>query len=219
VLKSYNKSIGRALLDLFPDIGLEESKFTLNRIWRDANTRRTFFEECARENHFDPLVAKNWYSQSLREIILAKKGARRVLGYHENSVKTALLELFPEIGLQASEFCLESKWGNDLNRKKFFENYAKKRAFNPLHAKKWYTQPINKMTLKNEEALHVASYHGNSLVQALVDLFPGIGLDPSKFVRKETNSYERTTTYRQQVKRAVQTYQLIDFEDKRVAAE
>ena len=32
------------------------------------------------------------------------KGANRVISYHDNSVTTALLELFPDIGLERTKF-------------------------------------------------------------------------------------------------------------------
>ena len=74
---------------LFPEIGLDETKFEFHQSiyllyftlfaftslsssflscfisalqrWQDTGKRREFFEEFAAENDFDPLVAGNWY--------------------------------------------------------------------------------------------------------------------------------------------------------------
>lgn len=79
------------------------------------------------------------------------------------------MELFPDIGLDQSKFnfqqsikliiigCLISKylqccleyWHRLVNRRKFFENYAKEQGFDPLVPENWYSQPIqNLMELK-----------------------------------------------------------------------
>lgn len=76
------------LLQAFPDIGLEEKKFSVlpcmrgivlfltNIIqvgfWLDLQNRRDFFDEFAAANKFDPLVAKNWYSVPKERIIERK---------------------------------------------------------------------------------------------------------------------------------------------------
>lgn len=83
----------KAVIDSFPDIGLEERKFThitsilfflltfvisiskLNFInyfegpYWSGKTRKNFFLAYARKHSFDPLVAKNWYSVSVDDIL------------------------------------------------------------------------------------------------------------------------------------------------------
>lgn len=80
VLRYHGYSLGTALSDLFPNIGIDRSKFQfLSRefyyyylfvntnffspidYWEKPEYRRKFFIDFAKENNFDPLVAKNWY--------------------------------------------------------------------------------------------------------------------------------------------------------------
>lgn len=84
-----------ALLDLYPDIGLEEHKFNTSiylslltkrkftkifkgkthKYWNDAANRRKVFDRIAQENGFDPLIPENWYSIS-RNFIISQKVIR-----------------------------------------------------------------------------------------------------------------------------------------------
>jgi hypothetical protein len=90
----YNGSVSSALLDSFPNIGLDDSKFhTVRRMlfflslpifsspsplllitqtghhWKLESNRRHFFEQLAEKNHFDPLNPINWYSFPTHEIL------------------------------------------------------------------------------------------------------------------------------------------------------
>jgi len=68
VLSHHNNSVPKALVDLYPDIGLEIIKFNLSTKWHSEENRREFFEMYAKENGFDPLVPKNWYLQNAAKI-------------------------------------------------------------------------------------------------------------------------------------------------------
>lgn len=96
---------------------------TLNLIiigsWHNKDSRRDFFEEYALDSGFDPLDPECWYLESRGNILKKKvwknmmpsyflfliiaKGAFQVMAYHDNSFKTALLDLFPDIGLDTSK--------------------------------------------------------------------------------------------------------------------
>lgn len=84
------------------------------------------------------------------------QGAKRVLSYHGNSVSKALMDLFPNIGLDRSKFNFPISmlsnshkifityknieyWNKPSNRRKFFEDYAKVNQFDPFDVDKWYT--------------------------------------------------------------------------------
>lgn len=76
----HGSNLAQALIDLFPNIGLDKSKllakcmiiivFIISLImlclldagvWRDPKNRRAFFINYAEEHKFDPLIPKNWY--------------------------------------------------------------------------------------------------------------------------------------------------------------
>jgi hypothetical protein len=87
----HNGSVAKALLDLFPNIGLNAEKLRIslrmlkfyNKIvslpsfsllitlvkFRNIDNRRKFFENYAKEQGFDPRDPNNWYSQSTDKII------------------------------------------------------------------------------------------------------------------------------------------------------
>lgn len=91
MLSYHDFSISKALLDLFPNIGLDSAKFTspctctiflfiyllsiyclIDYLWRHEENRREFFVKYAEQNGFDPLVAENWYNQSSKSILSVK---------------------------------------------------------------------------------------------------------------------------------------------------
>ena len=102
------------------------------------------------------------------------QGIELVLPHHKNSIKRALLDLFPSIGLDSSKFQFKSKeppitfcrifviirsfspqalilcylaspWNEIDTRRKFFESYAEENRFDPKSAVDWYIQPRNKL--------------------------------------------------------------------------
>eukprot|EP00026_Physarum_polycephalum_P002270 Phypoly_transcript_02276.p1 GENE.Phypoly_transcript_02276~~Phypoly_transcript_02276.p1 ORF type:complete len:794 (+),score=74.23 Phypoly_transcript_02276:119-2500(+) len=169
----HNSSIAQALVDLFPEIGLEKPKLMYSGAIYKRPNRRKFFEKYAKLHGFDPLNPVNWYMQP-KNRILATKGVRGVLWYHGNSIAQALLDLFPEIGLEKEK--LDRFLWKKINRRLFFEKYAKSKGFDPLNSENWYHQSKNKIkALKG--ATSVLWYHSNSVSKALLDLFPEIGLD------------------------------------------
>jgi len=178
---SYHKgSLAKTLIDLFPGIGLDKSRFSSKR-WGDSVNRRKFFENYARENGFDPLEPENWYAQPTSKI-LAVKGALRVRKYHKNSLAQALVDLFPNIGLNKSKL-RKSPWDDVNNRRKFFEIFAKSQGFDPLIPENWHKQDLKKI-FATKGTRGVIWYHKGSLAQALLDLFPTIGLAPTKIRTK-----------------------------------
>lgn len=75
----------KALLYLFPEIGIDPTKFvSLNReycyvshapdillgdsFWNDAANRKEVFLNIAAEKGFDPLLATNWYQFSTKKL-------------------------------------------------------------------------------------------------------------------------------------------------------
>jgi hypothetical protein len=62
------------------------------------------------------------------------------------------MDLFPDIGLDKSKFWVQFR--HSVNRKKFFKNYAKANAFNPLNADQWYSQTREQIMSTKVSLLH-----------------------------------------------------------------
>lgn len=78
-MKEYNAKLLRALLDIYPDIGLQASKFSrlpgmeiilnifleliivLVNYFHDPKNGRHFLDAFATKRNFDPLIVENWY--------------------------------------------------------------------------------------------------------------------------------------------------------------
>lgn len=90
VIYYHNENLSQALLDLFPDIGLQQHKFYLcmsincfimilnyfdvfhkGGLHTSAN-RRKFFVDYALQNGFDAEIPDNWYNQPKERIMSAQ---------------------------------------------------------------------------------------------------------------------------------------------------
>eukprot|EP00026_Physarum_polycephalum_P002865 Phypoly_transcript_02874.p1 GENE.Phypoly_transcript_02874~~Phypoly_transcript_02874.p1 ORF type:complete len:846 (+),score=138.45 Phypoly_transcript_02874:54-2591(+) len=180
-----------ALKNLFPEIAWDDSKFQFSpqNYWLSIDNRRQFLLRFAEQEGFDPYVAENWYSVS-QDQLLNQKGGRSFLSNYSNSPFFPAMHLFPEIGLDVTKFSSVPKfyWTDVKNRRKFFEDVARKRGFDPLIPENWYSVPnIYMLSLKSVSSL-LAYYNGN-FPEALVQLFPDVKFEMHKFsVRKYENS-------------------------------
>eukprot|EP00026_Physarum_polycephalum_P008136 Phypoly_transcript_08214.p1 GENE.Phypoly_transcript_08214~~Phypoly_transcript_08214.p1 ORF type:complete len:513 (-),score=83.64 Phypoly_transcript_08214:5-1384(-) len=179
VLIYYGHSVPAALSKVFPDIGIDKSRFPRAGTWEKVANRRKFFEDYAASHGFEPLVPENWYIQS-KDKIRAFPGAQNVLFYYNYSISKALGDLFPEIGINHSRFLHKSFWNNSENRRKFFEDYANANGFDPLDPENWYSQS-SKQIFSFKNARNVLFYHSKNVALALEELFPNIGLERNKF--------------------------------------
>jgi hypothetical protein len=88
-----------------------------------------------------------------------------------------------------------ASWSDIADRRKFFETYAREVGFDPYNPDNWYLVQIKSMkvfffffffvvvSMANsiQGAKTIAKYHDNSISGALIDLFPDIQFDKSKF--------------------------------------
>lgn len=91
---------------------------------------------------------------------------KKVLPYYNDNVTKALLDLFPNIGFSPlkmfrngiiiinSHFYYNyinnifiGIWDKSINRRQFFEKYAKEKGFDALIPDHWYVQPRYKIRL------------------------------------------------------------------------
>eukprot|EP00026_Physarum_polycephalum_P004438 Phypoly_transcript_04457.p1 GENE.Phypoly_transcript_04457~~Phypoly_transcript_04457.p1 ORF type:complete len:692 (+),score=126.44 Phypoly_transcript_04457:282-2078(+) len=99
VVKHYNRSVSSMLMDTYPDIGLEKSKFRNKpqKYWDKVSNQRILFEQLARDKGFDPLLASTWYSHRRDDfrLVTAAKHVMEKYDSYRHCVKT----MFPELDL------------------------------------------------------------------------------------------------------------------------
>ena len=150
-------------MDLFPDIGLEASKF--HRQCMSVSFLPCFYF------------------------------------YSKFQINTLLIIILPS-------FCLFSVdvWGDLGNQRRFFENYAETKGFDPLVPENWYLQStegisdvkvycclllllcffclfvcrFDMMLMVLQGANKIISFYNRSIAKALLTIFPDIGLLPSQ---------------------------------------
>lgn len=82
--------------------------------------RREVLESIAAQMGFDPLIASNWYSQDLDVFRVLKvffnfillffivtyvhQGVPGVMIHHQQNIRQAVIDLFPDIGLDVTKF-------------------------------------------------------------------------------------------------------------------
>lgn len=71
--------------------------------WRNNQNQRNFFIKYANRNQFDPLIATNWYPLTSNKIYLVQ-GGKRVLDNYRGSLRNAIKNLFPNIGVNTKKF-------------------------------------------------------------------------------------------------------------------
>eukprot|EP00026_Physarum_polycephalum_P003096 Phypoly_transcript_03105.p1 GENE.Phypoly_transcript_03105~~Phypoly_transcript_03105.p1 ORF type:complete len:513 (+),score=72.19 Phypoly_transcript_03105:641-2179(+) len=181
IMSHYNSSLYKALSSVYPDIGLEMSKFATipHNYWTEIENRKRFFDDFAM-NHappFDPLVPENWYSFSGFSFH-GVKGGYSVMSYYKGSLTRALTEVYPNVFFDEYSFKFKPRefWNNKENRRIFFTRYAQKNGFDPLNSVNWYNWKLT--TLDSEfNAAIISSMYSGSYARALVDLFPEVQFD------------------------------------------
>jgi len=190
VLKHHSQSHPQALIDLYPEIGLEKEKFHKLAISAEPRDRRNFFDVFAYDTGFDPLVVSNWYSVSYNDVVLKKLGAG-VLEHYNGSHIRALIDCYPELHLERDLFeglINPSYWDPVNNRKNFFLNLANNMGFDPLVAGHWHSvsqQDVNEM----QGGRGFLEYYGGSHIRALMDIYPEFNLEKSLFLQKTQNEW------------------------------
>eukprot|EP00026_Physarum_polycephalum_P001933 Phypoly_transcript_01936.p1 GENE.Phypoly_transcript_01936~~Phypoly_transcript_01936.p1 ORF type:complete len:910 (+),score=132.37 Phypoly_transcript_01936:109-2838(+) len=178
----FGGSFIRAVLALFPNIGLEPTGFSVvpKKFWADMNNRRNLFCKFAKLKNFDPLIPENWYPV-VREDLVILKGAATTLEYYNGTISAALVHLFPDIGLDATKFnsMPRNYWDSTQNRRQFFEKFAEDRGFNPLVAENWYSVRAEDLLERKEGKTMQYLYQAN-LGNALIQLFPEVPLSSVK---------------------------------------
>jgi len=181
VLNRYNWSIGSALVTLFPDIGLDRKKFERPAkvpVLRSERIRQ-FMNRIAKKKGIDALESENWYNVATDDIAAEKEG-RWLLGQFGGSFKRAIMSVFPNLNAVQFTDMRRNFWTYARNRRAFFDELARKHGFDPHVPENWYSLGKD-IVLEDKRALSILDFYSQSLSKALIDVYPDIDLEISKF--------------------------------------
>eukprot|EP00026_Physarum_polycephalum_P002350 Phypoly_transcript_02356.p1 GENE.Phypoly_transcript_02356~~Phypoly_transcript_02356.p1 ORF type:complete len:908 (+),score=118.97 Phypoly_transcript_02356:113-2836(+) len=182
ILNYYGGKLSDCLMQLYPDIGLQKSRFNLLSYWQYSENRRAVLVHFAKVHGFDPLVAENWYQKTMDNFSSFPE-TRSMLYYYNGKYVAALTNLFPNIGLDPAKFVNIplGYWTDVKNRRALFTHIAQERGFDPFNPSNWYPVSIASLLNVKGAASIVQQYYGGSLAKGLLDMYPEIGLEESKF--------------------------------------
>eukprot|EP00026_Physarum_polycephalum_P001619 Phypoly_transcript_01621.p1 GENE.Phypoly_transcript_01621~~Phypoly_transcript_01621.p1 ORF type:complete len:717 (+),score=70.50 Phypoly_transcript_01621:265-2415(+) len=183
VLQHYNNSFIRCVMEIYPNIGLEDHRFTRMRknYWNEFENKKRFFDRFAAAHKFHPVKGyRKWYKVDAMKV-QKYTGGKTIISTH-GSLVAALRHVYPSIHFKDHLFTRMQKkyWGEERNRREFFLRFAQKHKFDPLTPANWYARQAK--DIRNEHGgPSVLHFHGN-YIKSLLDLFPDIGLEADKFV-------------------------------------
>jgi len=170
VLNYHKGSYITALIKLYPELKLKKKFFSHAR-WRAPQLQRKFFDEFAKSNGFDPLDENQWYSVTSKQINRAGGGSA-ILKYYKGSHIAALIKLYPEVIFQKERFF--EVWKIPHERRKFFDEFATSKQFDPLDSGKWYS--VTRRDILKAGGRGVLPYYEDSHITALAEVYPELKL-------------------------------------------
>jgi len=92
------------------------------------------------------------------------------------------VKLYPELLLKKENFLkFRRGWSVLGNQRKFFDEFARSKNFNPLDAKNWYSVTHNEIIRAGGSVL--LDYYNNSHIEALMNLYPELKLKNRYFLK------------------------------------
>eukprot|EP00026_Physarum_polycephalum_P001637 Phypoly_transcript_01639.p1 GENE.Phypoly_transcript_01639~~Phypoly_transcript_01639.p1 ORF type:complete len:968 (+),score=84.26 Phypoly_transcript_01639:164-3067(+) len=179
ILSFYGGKLYDCLVQLYPDIGLQHDKFN--------KKYRLFFDRFAASQNFDPLVPDNWYHVHIIDHLFRLQGFLSIIKYYRGKFAECLIQAYPNIALQSKilagklQLC---KNGHRRKSKDFFDVFAAQHSFDPLEAQHWYSVSLNDF-LQNKSYKAMTQHYGGNLLWCLMDVYPNIGLQKSKFTERQ----------------------------------
>eukprot|EP00026_Physarum_polycephalum_P003462 Phypoly_transcript_03474.p1 GENE.Phypoly_transcript_03474~~Phypoly_transcript_03474.p1 ORF type:complete len:467 (+),score=96.35 Phypoly_transcript_03474:1038-2438(+) len=167
LLAVFNDSLVRALKHTFPNIGLEDHKFSRapRNCWASRENRKKFFDEFAKDNHFDTNIPENWYSISKDEILNTKSGIS-VLQHYKGSLSEALLDVYPLVQFDKNKLQRPTmNWELVETQKVFFDEFAASKKFDPAIQRNWAS--VSKMDIVGKGGYAILKCYKGSLTKAI----------------------------------------------------
>jgi len=186
----YKGDIARGLVDVFPDISFDLSRFS--KMPRDGFEKRKYrkkaLEQFASSLNYHPQSPADWYNLYKSNQFKDNKEITKVLAYYDGSLAKALVDLFPHLSLDKSKLMRVPKnyWQSKTNKRKVLVDFAKENKFDPRQADNWYSVQPDQI----KDVSGILSQYNGSFSTALVDLFPEINFDISKFAALPRNFWQ-----------------------------
>eukprot|EP00026_Physarum_polycephalum_P009772 Phypoly_transcript_09908.p1 GENE.Phypoly_transcript_09908~~Phypoly_transcript_09908.p1 ORF type:complete len:313 (+),score=46.93 Phypoly_transcript_09908:110-1048(+) len=182
LLAKFEGSLIKALLYLFPDIGLELTRFP-KKTMSIVRRRRIFDNVITNQLRINPFIPENWplLLIKLREIKEIKSISDN---YYSSKLVRAIFHLYPEIRNHPRCKDFPGYWDLKRHRKTFFDEIAKAHSFDPRVATNWYK--ISEATITSKQgSSKVLRYYNGNIAKAIEKLY-GIVISTDKFVGKKT---------------------------------
>jgi len=71
-------------------------------VYAEPAKRRQFFDDFARKLNINPLIPDHWYEMLPRDVY--RVGGQQILYYYGKSLPSALMDVYPDIGLDKDKF-------------------------------------------------------------------------------------------------------------------
>eukprot|EP00026_Physarum_polycephalum_P000635 Phypoly_transcript_00636.p1 GENE.Phypoly_transcript_00636~~Phypoly_transcript_00636.p1 ORF type:complete len:901 (-),score=99.66 Phypoly_transcript_00636:59-2761(-) len=197
VLKMRKTRFSSILVSVFPDLNLDPAKFSIlpKHYYKNFQNRKNAFDLLAKAKGFDPLLADNWYTVTAKDCE-SIKGISSLIRFYNGSYTAALLDLYPDIGLARHKLPVSNFWNDLRNQRKFFERVAQKKGFDPLVPSNWYK--VTTVDLAEYKGGNVINRHyRGSISEALLTIFPEIGLESGKFTYKPRNFWKERNNHKE----------------------
>eukprot|EP00026_Physarum_polycephalum_P002219 Phypoly_transcript_02224.p1 GENE.Phypoly_transcript_02224~~Phypoly_transcript_02224.p1 ORF type:complete len:937 (+),score=116.21 Phypoly_transcript_02224:57-2867(+) len=197
-IKEYYEGYVDTVVHLFPEIHFEKSKFSTRIVqsWKDERERRRYFDKFAASQGFDPLNPVAWSRVSVGDLKLFHPGYRTILKYYGGKLSACLLQLYPDIGLEMPHFDAQLSYTKKSDRKSILLRFAEKRSFDPLNAENWYNTSWADFSSHYLARSMITHCYQRKYVSALMDLFPELDLNPSKFANIPVGHWEEMANRR-----------------------
>eukprot|EP00026_Physarum_polycephalum_P001762 Phypoly_transcript_01764.p1 GENE.Phypoly_transcript_01764~~Phypoly_transcript_01764.p1 ORF type:complete len:946 (-),score=154.63 Phypoly_transcript_01764:299-3136(-) len=200
VLRYYDGSYVRALMALYPKIGLKPSGFLRTPVnyWDDRRNRRKFFEEFAALKKFTTRQAAPWYGYEPADFEEVFPKEAKAL-FQRFPWPEVLVTAFPEVHFDSSTKFKTTAENVDFSdpalQQVFFDQLAKEKGFEKTLAENWYKVTREEILAKKGGNEIVALRGG--YIPAIVAAYPDIGLELMKFPRVTDNYWKDPKNRRQ----------------------
>eukprot|EP01114_Cavostelium_apophysatum_P021582 TRINITY_DN7577_c0_g1_i1.p1 TRINITY_DN7577_c0_g1~~TRINITY_DN7577_c0_g1_i1.p1 ORF type:complete len:631 (-),score=127.68 TRINITY_DN7577_c0_g1_i1:279-2171(-) len=159
--------------------------------WKDKRNRRLFFDEIFRKCGFTGW--EDWYRATHQ--LISDHGGSHVLRYHNGTLISTLIELYPEIRWKFWKFdnVPHIYWQDLANQRAFLEDLGKEMSFNEL--KDWYK--IKPIDIKDHGGACLLNMYERYLPHLVKGVFPEHRWKTCRFEFLQDEFWKDSTNHRE----------------------